>query len=111
MNSFHLFYITLTDSKHSYGLFTLLWPLHFYSLYTLLWPLHTLASTLSYGIYTLQIILDLYIPEKELAKTRSQTSFTVYISKVIHDILSGTKVVPKGIMKTRFEPRLPLMSS
>ncbi len=37
---------------------------------------------------TLQISLDLYIPEKELAKTRPQIS--LYISKVIHDILSGT---------------------
>jgi hypothetical protein len=36
----------------------------------------------------LQIILDLCIPEKGLAKTRSQIHF--YISKVIQDILSGT---------------------
>ncbi len=41
------------------------------------------------GAYTtLQIILDLCIPEKELAKTLSQISFIN--SKVIHGILSGT---------------------
>jgi hypothetical protein len=34
-------------------------------------------------------ILDLCIPEKELAKTRSQ-KFHLYISKVLRDILSGT---------------------
>jgi hypothetical protein len=37
---------------------------------------------------TLQMILDLCIPEKKLAKTRSQISFIS--SKVIHGILSGT---------------------
>ncbi len=30
---------------------------------------------LSHNVHTLQIILDLCIPEKELAKTRSQISF------------------------------------
>ncbi len=37
---------------------------------------------------TLQIILDLCIPEKELAKLVPK--FYLYISEVIHDILSET---------------------
>ncbi len=38
----------------------------------------------------LQTILELCIPEKELAKTKLVPKFNLYISKVIHDILSGT---------------------
>jgi hypothetical protein len=37
---------------------------------------------------TLQIILKLCIPEKELAKTRSQIAFIYF--QIVHNILSGT---------------------
>ncbi len=58
---------------------------------------------------TLQISLDLCIPEKELAKTRSQISFIYFQS---HSWYSARNyLIPKGIMKTRFEPRLRRMPS
>jgi hypothetical protein len=38
----------------------------------------------------LQIIFDLCIPEKEL-EPKLVPKFHLYISKVIHDILSGTR--------------------
>jgi hypothetical protein len=52
--------------------------------------------------HTLQIILELYNPKKELAKNRS-------LSHSWYSVRNYK--IPKGIMKTRFEPRLPKMSS
>ncbi len=57
----------------------------------------------------LQIILGLCIPEKELAKTRSQISFIYFQSHSCYSVRNYK--IPKGIMTTRFEPRLPRMSS
>ncbi len=57
----------------------------------------------------LQIILDLCIPEKELAKTRSQISFIYFQRHSWYSVRNY--VIPKGIMKTRLEPRLPRKSS
>jgi hypothetical protein len=59
--------------------------------------------------YALQIILDLCIPEKELAKTHSQISSIHFQSHSWYSVRN--LVIPKGIMETRFEPRLPRMSS
>ncbi len=56
-----------------------------------------------------QIILDLYIPEKELAKTHSQIAFIYFQSHSWYSVRNY--IIPKGIMKTSFEPRLPRMSS
>jgi hypothetical protein len=56
-----------------------------------------------------QIILELCIPEKELAKTRSRISFIYFQSHSRYSVRNYK--IPKGIMKTRFEPRLPRMSS
>ncbi len=58
---------------------------------------------------TLQRILDLCIPEKELAKTRSQISFIYFQSHSWYSVRNY--IIPRGIMKTRFEPRHPRMSS
>ncbi len=60
-------------------------------------------------INALQIILDLCIPEKELAKTRSQISFIYFQSHSWNFVRNY--VIPKGIMKTRLESRLPRKSS
>jgi hypothetical protein len=58
---------------------------------------------------TLQTSLDICIPQKELAKTRSQISFIYFRSHSWYSVRNY--VIPKGIMKTRFEPRLPRMLS
>jgi hypothetical protein len=58
---------------------------------------------------TLQISLELCIPEKELAKTRSQISFIYFQSQSWYSVRNYK--IPKGMMKTRFESRLPKMSS
>ncbi len=58
---------------------------------------------------TLQIILELCIPEKELARARSQISFIYFQSHSWYSVRNYK--IPKEIMKTRFEPRLPRMSS
>jgi hypothetical protein len=55
----------------------------------------------------LQIIVEICIPELELAKTRSQISF-IYFQSHSWDSVRNYKI-PKGIMKSRFEPRLPRM--
>jgi hypothetical protein len=52
----------------------------------------------------LQIILDLCIPEKEFAKTRSKISFIKFQSHSWYSVRNY--IIPKGIMKTRFEPKL-----
>ncbi len=57
----------------------------------------------------LQIILDLCIPEIELANTHSQISSIYLLSHSWYSVRNYW--IPKGIMKTRFEPRLPRMSS
>jgi hypothetical protein len=57
---------------------------------------------------TQQIILELCIPEKELAKTPSQISFIYFQSHLWYSVRNYK--IPKGIMKTRFETRLPRMS-
>ncbi len=68
-------------------------------------------SCLFYGLHwtPLQTILELCIPEKELAKTRSQISFIYFQSHLWYSVRNYK--IPKGIMKTRFEPWLPRMSS
>ncbi len=58
---------------------------------------------------TLQIILELCIPEKELANTRSQISFIYFQSHSWYSVRNYK--IPKRIMKIRFEPRLPRMLS
>ncbi len=55
------------------------------------------------------IILDLCIPEKELAKTHSQISFIYFQSHSWYSVRNY--IIPKGIMKTRLEPSLLRMSS
>jgi hypothetical protein len=57
----------------------------------------------------LQISLELCIPEKELAITRSQNTFIYFQSHSWYS--AGNYKITKGIMKTRFEPMLPRMSS
>jgi hypothetical protein len=54
-----------------------------------------------FGWAALQIILELCIPEKELAKTRSQISFNYFQSHSSYPVRNYK--IPKGIMKTRFE--------
>jgi hypothetical protein len=56
---------------------------------------------------TLQTILNLCIPFKELAKTRSQISLIYFQS---HSAVGlWTNIIPKGNIKTLFEPGLPTM--
>ena len=57
----------------------------------------------------LQIILDLCIPEKELAKTRSQIPFIYFQSHSLYSVRNY--LIPKGIMKTRLETFPPGMPS
>ncbi len=60
------------------------------------------------AVSALQIILDLCIPEKEFAKTRSQISCIYFQSHSWYSVRNY--IIPKGIMKTRFEPGHPRMS-
>ncbi len=60
--------------------------------------------TWSQAATALQIILELCIPEKELAKTRSEMLFIYFQSHSWYSVRNYK--IPKGIMKTRFEPRL-----
>jgi hypothetical protein len=63
----------------------------------------------SHYVPSLQTILDLCIPENKLANTHSQISFIYFHSHSWYSVRNY--VIPKGIMKTRFEPRLPRMES
>jgi hypothetical protein len=70
---------------------------------------HDFANQSRVSVSALQIILDLCIPEIELADARSQISFIYFQSHSWYSVRNYK--IPKGIMKTRFEPRLPRMSS
>ncbi len=55
----------------------------------------------------MQTILDLFIPCKESAKTCSQMSYIYFQSHSA--VRLWTNIIPKGTMKTRFEPGLLTM--
>jgi hypothetical protein len=83
------------------------------------WPRVDESQPSGYGVWlhcqsrnspALQIILELCIPEKYLAKTNSFPNF-IYIFPKSFIIFSQELQDPKGILKPRFEPRLPRMSS